>query len=681
LIFSATITTTGGSNNVSPAIGGNAGNVTVNILGQNFSTSTSTTTTVVLRTPGQPDIAGISPQVLSTSQIETAFDLLGASPGVRDLIVTQTGTQPVTFPGSFTIQVGGSAQIGISVLGPSNVRAGRQATFDVVVSNTGIVDAPFVSVQASDPVSSAFGPGAAAQALGCALPSQTTYVSAMRVQIFPLTCTPQGSSCATINASAQKNQSPRDCSTLEALVQKLTQQLRSLYTAFYNLLFQLNDLKAQFENRCLPAPGPQDAEFCIEAGIQIAILQSQLQFLNEQITQVEVDLLIAQSQLDICLRGQQQGNSSTLTTTTATSSSTASVPPTSANASLQFCGVTPVDPNAKLGVSGAGQAQYVTGGVPLAYTVLFENLPAATAAASQVVVTDTLDAALDPSTVSINSIRFGATDIELPPGSVNFTVSQDLRPNVNLIVEIVAQLAGSTLTVTFTSLDPATYEPPNDLRGFLPPDTSPPAGEGSISFTVKPKNGLATGMQIRNAATVVFDTNAPINTPTWLNTIDNTNPTSSVTSLGASQNSPNFTVQWQGADVGSGLRDFTIYSSRDGGSFVPWLINTTLSQATFTGQVGHAYRFYSIARDAVGNIENAKSTPEATTTVQAGIPGDLNGDGRVDCTDIAIVKAAFGTSAGDPKYDVRADVNGDGVVDIRDLAYVSQHLSPVRACP
>jgi len=62
------------------------------------------------------------------------------------------------------------------------------------------------------------------------------------------------------------------------------------------------------------------------------------------------------------------------------------------------------------------------------------------------------------------------------------------------------------------------------------------------------------------------------------------------------------------------------------------------------------------------------------------IPGDLNEDGKVDCADIAIVKASFGKKPGKPGFDPRADVNGDGVVDIRDLAFVAQHLSPGTIC-
>ena len=270
-------------------------------------------------------------------------------------------------------------------------------------------------------------------------------------------------------------------------------------------------------------------------------------------------------------------------------------------------------------------------------------------------------------------------DIQLPQGVANYTTSVDLT-TLNLLVDVSAGLVGSTLTVTFTSIDPATGLPPTDLRGFLPPDTNPPGGEGSISFTIMPKPGLSTGTRSRTLQKWCSIRTRPSKTPTWINTIDNTPPVSAVTAITSASTSPNFTVQWQGSDVGSGIRDFTIYVSRDSGFFVPWLINTTLNQATFTGAVGHPYAFYSIARDQAGNIEAAKNTPEAAFTVQTGVVGDLNGDGKVDCADMAIVRAAFGASAGDPTYDVRADVNGDGIIDIRDLAFVAQHLPRGTVC-
>jgi hypothetical protein len=64
----------------------------------------------------------------------------------------------------------------------------------------------------------------------------------------------------------------------------------------------------------------------------------------------------------------------------------------------------------------------------------------------------------------------------------------------------------------------------------------------------------------------------------------------------------------------------------------------------------------------------------------AAVLGDVNGDGKVDCTDIAIVKAAFGTRTGQAKFDARADVNNNGVVDINDLAFVSRHLPTGTVC-
>jgi hypothetical protein len=55
---------------------------------------------------------------------------------------------------------------------------------------------------------------------------------------------------------------------------------------------------------------------------------------------------------------------------------------------------------------------------------------------------------------------------------------------------------------------------------------------------------------------------------------------------------------------------------------------------------------------------------------KASLIGDVNGDGKVDSSDTFIVKAALGTTAGQPGYDPRADVIRDGVVDSADLALV-----------
>jgi hypothetical protein len=63
------------------------------------------------------------------------------------------------------------------------------------------------------------------------------------------------------------------------------------------------------------------------------------------------------------------------------------------------------------------------------------------------------------------------------------------------------------------------------------------------------------------------------------------------------------------------------------------------------------------------------------TTTYSTKPGDVNGDGYVNATDLAIVQASFGKRIGQAGYNPAADINGDGVVDIRDLAYVA-HFDP-----
>jgi hypothetical protein len=155
---------------------------------------------------------------------------------------------------------------------------------------------------------------------------------------------------------------------------------------------------------------------------------------------------------------------------------------------------------------------------------------------------------------------------------------------------------------------------------------------------------------------------------------DSTKPLSRVSAIPASTSAPVFTVRWSGSDTISGVRDYTIYVSDNGYPFAVWLKRTKASEDTFNGLAGHSYGFYSIARDWAGNMEDSKVAPEATTQMASRFTSDVNGDGRVDCGDIFVVKASYGRRTGMPGFDPRADIDGDGVVDVRDLARVSQSL-------
>ena len=55
------------------------------------------------------------------------------------------------------------------------------------------------------------------------------------------------------------------------------------------------------------------------------------------------------------------------------------------------------------------------------------------------------------------------------------------------------------------------------------------------------------------------------------------------------------------------------------------------------------------------------------------LPGDANGDGKVDKTDTQIVRSELGSRAGSARYTFDADANRDGRIAKIDLAYVKQN--------
>lgn len=277
------------------------------------------------------------------------------------------------------------------------------------------------------------------------------------------------------------------------------------------------------------------------------------------------------------------------------------------------------DPNEKTGPSGAGTSHYVQGTHRLGYVISFENVATATAPAQKVVITDRLDPSIhDVNTVHLGPISFGAFRLVPPAGLDQFSGSIDLRPSNNLIVKVDARLDKATgiITSDFQSIDPATGQPTEDpLAGFLPPNTNPPDGEGSVFFTVSPKAGLVTGSEMRNSASIVFDSNEAITTGMWLNVIDDAAPVSSVTQVRAVPCSQNLEVQWAGTDEGAGIRSYTVFVSDNGGSFLPWLINTTDTTAHYAGQSGHSYSFYTVAEDFAGNVEGPATNGDVPPVV------------------------------------------------------------------
>jgi streptogramin lyase len=213
-------------------------------------------------------------------------------------------------------------------------------------------------------------------------------------------------------------------------------------------------------------------------------------------------------------------------------------------------------------------------------------------------------------------------------------------------------------------------DPALQLRGEFDSITSAP--DGSI-WVSKPNGAIAVNNQFAGGTVGQVLPGPP----------ETIRPVSRLERFPAPADDPYIILNWTGTDTGSGIRDFSIYVSDNGSPFFPWMTRTYRSDNVFQGLVGHTYGFYSIARDYAGN-EEVKTAADITVHISGPLPpppGDLNGDGNVNCQDIAIVKASFGKRSGQTGFNSSADVNQDGMVDIRDLAWVSQKLPAGTRCP
>ncbi len=289
------------------------------------------------------------------------------------------------------------------------------------------------------------------------------------------------------------------------------------------------------------------------------------------------------------------------------------------------------DPNIKVGPVGFSSDNYIIGTEPMVYAIYFGNADTATAPANEVLILDTLDKqAYDLSTLQFLQFGFGDTVVSvLDQYGSQFVADVDLRPDRNTVVRVLGQLdtASGVLSVYYASLEPDTLKlVDNPFDGFLPPNINSPEGEGFVQFLVEPKASLQHLDRIENDAAIYFDANKPIYTPVWLNTVDQEAPTSKVDDLPAQTAATQFTVSWQGTDDHAGIMDYDVYVIvNDTFSYI-WKKGVSYTSATFSGAIDQNYKFYSIAYDNVGNVEEPPFdpvvTPDAETTV---VPTGLSG--------------------------------------------------------
>ena len=266
-------------------------------------------------------------------------------------------------------------------------------------------------------------------------------------------------------------------------------------------------------------------------------------------------------------------------------------------------GVTAIDPNEIRGPAGSGEQRFIPGDGPLGYQVLFENLPAATAPAQRVEISNQLDPArFDVHSVRFHQISFGSTSYTLPYEESEIDAMIDLRPAQELLVHATAAASESgEIEVVLQAIDPETGEPPEDpTAGFLPPNVTSPEGEGHIGYTVHAKS-LPSGSVLSNQAAIRFDQNEPIVTPVWTNKIDKLPPTASVTAT-IDADPASASVAWSGSDDAAGIAQYEVRVSRDGGPFVLWRTADAAGSGTFSAEQSGSYSFRVVAHDGANNL-------------------------------------------------------------------------------
>ncbi len=71
-------------------------------------------------------------------------------------------------------------------------------------------------------------------------------------------------------------------------------------------------------------------------------------------------------------------------------------------------------------------------------------------------------------------------------------------------------------------------------------------------------------------------------------------------------------LNWSGRDDGSGMANYDVLVSVDGGAFGEWLVGETAVSATYPSEEGHRYQFMVVGRDQAGN--QASSSPITVIT-------------------------------------------------------------------
>lgn len=335
----------------------------------------------------------------------------------------------------------------------------------------------------------------------------------------------------------------------------------------------------------------------------------------------------------------------------------------------------PVDPNDILGYESPSGSKFMRNDIEdVSFKIRCENDPElATAPAHKVVITDTIDGNYyDLTSFTPTEVNIGGTILNLDGTETNFVKTLDLRTRLNVIAQVELKYNKSTGIAewTMTALDPMTMEPTVDIMDGVLPVNIDGNGEGSVSFNIKQKGGFDDGTRISSIASIVFDTEKPIKTPVWTNTIDNTAPISRITEVVAVNDSL-ATIHIEAYDSLSGPWRYDLYSMTEQSDAWKKVASDVALDSTLLLKVDKEtmYSYCTILTDSAGNVEQKELKAECVySTFQL---GDANSDGTIDAADVVLTISKY--LGNDVLINtMAADVNRDGVIDAQDIVGIQQ---------
>jgi hypothetical protein len=147
-----------------------------------------------------------------------------------------------------------------------------------------------------------------------------------------------------------------------------------------------------------------------------------------------------------------------------------------------------------------------------------------------------------------------------------------------------------------------------------------PGATATVAWTVRATGDAVNRIRVTARAGRYGETFASSDDVVF--TSDGTPPAPTIATPAGETTDPRLPVAWSATDSGTGVRDFDVEVSTDGGPFAPWLPATTAASATYEGAAGHAYRFRVRARDRLATPSAYLASPEVRVAAATGPGGD-----------------------------------------------------------